>query len=307
MADNMVPITDRLEAFVWVARTQSVSGAAKRSGIPPATLSGRITALEVEVGKLFERSSRGTTWILTELGETILVDAQHALEQLRRIRSAKSLPRERPVRLAIIQSVEHTWYKPWRSALHASHPDIAFELTVDTTENVVDLVKRGLLDAGVSMRPYVDARIDCQELRALPMAFIGNADVYSDRSYEFSEFAGRLLTFQRGSLPYRQVIEVIRAEPGFRPHLELCSSIPSMIDAVECNRGVATLPHALVTCSRSTQLRALRCNVTLDPLSLWLSWPKNISGAHAKQVVESLQNLRFETPLGNTVRGHSGA
>src|SRR5260370_39060785 len=66
---------DQLETFVQVARTRSFSRAAVLLDLAQPTLSGRIAALEAELGtRLFVR--HGHTLELSEAGRTLLPYAQ---------------------------------------------------------------------------------------------------------------------------------------------------------------------------------------------------------------------------------------
>src|SRR5215469_4768047 len=66
---------DQLETFVQVARARSFSRAAILLDLAQPTLSGRIAALESELGaQLFER--HGHTLALTEAGRTLLPYAE---------------------------------------------------------------------------------------------------------------------------------------------------------------------------------------------------------------------------------------
>src|SRR5579862_905946 len=69
---------DQVETFVYVARAHSFSRAATLLGLAQPTLSGRIAALEQELGaSLFHR--RGHTLELSEAGRALLPYAQRML------------------------------------------------------------------------------------------------------------------------------------------------------------------------------------------------------------------------------------
>ena len=85
------PSLDRLREFLEVTRAGSISGAARRLGLPRATLSRRIASLEADLGvRLLIR--RTTRLALTRAGEELLkraqrvvVDADAAWEAVRRL------------------------------------------------------------------------------------------------------------------------------------------------------------------------------------------------------------------------------
>ena len=72
---------DDLRFLLAVARTGTLSGAARRLGVNHTTVSRRIRALEERVGvRLFERLSSG--WATTEAGEDMLASARRVEEEM---------------------------------------------------------------------------------------------------------------------------------------------------------------------------------------------------------------------------------
>src|SRR6185436_11197980 len=113
---------DELEAFVTVARTSNIGAAAKRLGVPQATLSDRLRHLEDRLGRLFQRRSRPPWVTLTELGARLLPDAIEAVDAATRLSDPRTVPLRRPaVRIGVNQSVEHTWLFEWLARLRRQH------------------------------------------------------------------------------------------------------------------------------------------------------------------------------------------
>ena len=69
--------------------------------------------------------------------------------------------------------------------------------------------------------------------------------------------------------------------------MDLFSSIPSIVKAVQRGFGVATLPERLVAQAPQHGLRVLPCDAALPPLPVWLSWPAE-QGRDASAVVASM-------------------
>jgi DNA-binding transcriptional LysR family regulator len=69
--------------------------------------------------------------------------------------------------------------------------------------------------------------------------------------------------------------------------VDLFSSIPSIIKAVQEGFGVATLPERLVAQAPQHRLRVLPCDAALPPLPVWLSWPAE-QGRDASAAVASM-------------------
>jgi DNA-binding transcriptional LysR family regulator len=280
---------DELEAFVSVAKTSNVSAAAKGLGIPQATLSDRLRNLEAQVGRLFQRRSRPPWVTLTELGARLLPDATEAVEAGRRMRVARTAEKRRlPARVGVNQSVEHTWLFSWLAGLRSEHPALEIALRVDTTDALDDAMAHADLDLAVAARPLGDRDVQKRQLPSLAMAFVGSAARHRKGTYRFQEIArGGLVTFQPGSQPHRSVATLLRSAGIDGSRVDLFSSIPSMVKAVQRGFGVATLPEELVTKAPEYGLRVLSCDVALPALPVWLSWPAPIT-PDAKTVLGSM-------------------
>jgi DNA-binding transcriptional LysR family regulator len=280
---------DELEAFLAVVKTSNISAAAKRLGVPQATLSDRLRSLEAELGDLFLRRSRQPSMKLTDVGEGMLEDAQEIVDAADRMRIARTADRrKRRVRIGVNQSVEHTWLFSWLARLRAEHPGLDIALRVDTTDALDEAVIGADLDLAVATRPLGDREVQNQQLRSLAMAFVGSAARHRKASYRFEEIArGGLVTFQAGSQPYHSVTRLLRSAGLDSCRIDLFTSIPSMVKAVQQGFGVATLPEALAEQAPEHGLRVLACNVALPALPTWLSAPAPIDRG-AKLALASL-------------------
>jgi len=281
--------TDELEAFVAVARASNIGVAAKRLGVPQATLSDRLRRLETRLGRLFERRSRPPWVTLTELGARLLPDAIEAVDAATRLSDPRTVPLRRPaVRIGVNQSVEHTWLFEWLARLRRQHAMLELALRVDTTDALDDAMASGDLDLAVASRPLGDRDVEKRQLRSLNMAFVGSAARHRGERYRLEAIArAGLVTFQSGSQPHRNLLKLLRSEGIEGCRVDLFSSIPSIVKAVQGGFGVATLPERLVAQAPEHGLRVLSCDATLPQLPIWLSWPAN-QGRDASAVVASM-------------------
>jgi DNA-binding transcriptional LysR family regulator len=280
---------DELEAFVSVAKTSNISAAAKRLGIPQATLSDRLRSLEAALGSLFQRRSRPPWVKLTELGARLLPDAVDAVDAADRIRVARAAGRRNlPVRIGVNQSVEHTWLFSWLERLRAQHPALELALRVDTTDALDDGLSSADLDLAIAARPLGEREVQTQQLPSLAMAFVGSAARHRKGKYRFEEIAGAgLVTFQAGSQPHRSLVKLLRSAEIDAARVDVFSSIPSMVKAVQRGFGVATLPEELAAQAPEQGLRVLPCEVSLPALPVWVSWPPPVA-RDAKAALASL-------------------
>lgn len=174
------PSLDRLREFLEVTRAGSISEAARRMGLPRATLSRRIASLEADLGvRLLLR--RTTRLALTRPGEELLkraqrvvVDADAAWEAVRRL---DDIPRG-----LLRVSVTGPHFLRLFTSFLRDFPEVVLE--VQSTTRHVDLLAEGV-DVAVRIGPVRD-----QDLIA--------RQVYSDRlivvaSPEYLGRAGRPL------------------------------------------------------------------------------------------------------------------
>src|SRR5262249_44300479 len=122
----------------------------------------------------------------------------------------------------------------------------------------------------------------------MTMAFLGSAARHRKGRYRFEELArAGIITFQAGSQPHRSVVKLLRSAGLESARLDLCSSIPSMVKAVQRGFGAATLPEQLAAQAPEFGLRVLACDIALPALPMWLSWPAPI-GRDVKTTLSSL-------------------
>jgi DNA-binding transcriptional LysR family regulator len=280
---------DELEAFVAVARASNIGVAAKRLGVPQATLSDRLRRLETGLGRLFERRPRPPWVTLTELGARLLPNAIEAIDAAARLRGPRTVPPRRPaVRIGVNQSIEHAWLFEWLTRLRRQHATMELALRVDTTDALEDAVARADIDLAVASRPLGDRDVEKRQLPSLSMAFVGSAARHRGDKYPLEVIAaGGLVTFQSGSRVHRNLLKLLKSVDIEGCRVDQFSSIPSIIKAVQEGFGVATLPERLVVQAPQHRLRVLPCDAALPPLPVWLSWPAE-QGRDASAVVASI-------------------
>jgi len=97
-----------------------------------------------------------------------------------------------------------------------------------------------------------------------------------------------LLTFQRGSQPHVDLLDLFRRKGVELPRVHTISSISAMVQLVEGGFGVATLPLAAAQRLAQRQpIRALRCDESLAPLSLHASFREDPTSTVTQAVVDA--------------------
>lgn len=151
--------TDQLLAFERVAREGSFSRAAWALGIGQPAVSARIQALERAVGgPLFVRGGRGAA--LTDLGASFLPYARRAIEVLDAgVESARESQagRQGRVSIGVLESLSGRFLGPILGQFHAAHPLVEVLVRAGRHEQVVELLRDGVVGMAMVVWPCPDA------------------------------------------------------------------------------------------------------------------------------------------------------
>jgi DNA-binding transcriptional LysR family regulator len=265
-----------VEAFYWVATLRSVSRAAEKLFITQSAMSSRIAALEEELGTLL-LDRRDKSFRLTIAGTRFLTHAQKLLDLQRTAKaelSGGNVVGDQVLRVGAIESVMHSWLTDWLSELRKNHPGLAIELTVETTPLLLDHVQRGVVDLVFAAAPASAGNVSAVSMPSMPMVFIGNRSVHGSKKFSVNEIAAMdIMTFQRGSQPYIGLIDLLRAREIEGARIHAISSISAMVELVEANFGIATLPHAAaLRLAKNRNVRVLKSALELPALTLFASY-----------------------------------
>ncbi|MGN6480855.1 LysR substrate-binding domain-containing protein [Luteibacter sp.] len=139
-----------LLVFQSVAQHLNFARAADDLRVTPTAVSKAIKQLEAQMGiRLFNRNTRSTS--LTEAGQRLYSNLRPALKQVSYSLESAASDTEHPSGLLRINTsfvAYATLIEPHLADFLASHPDIRFELSLDST--LVDIVESGF-DAGIRL------------------------------------------------------------------------------------------------------------------------------------------------------------
>jgi DNA-binding transcriptional LysR family regulator len=293
-----------VEAFYWVATLRSVSRAAEKLFITQSAMSSRIAALEEELGTLL-LDRRDKSFRLTIAGARFLTHAQKLLELQRTAKeelSGGNVMGEKVLRVGAIESVMHSWLTDWLSALRKQHEGIAIELTVETTPLLLDHVHRGVLDLVFAAAPASSGNVSSASMPSMPMVFMGHRDTQKKRKYSAEETAAMdIMTFQRGSQPYVGLIDLLRERNIDTARIHAISSISAMVELVEANFGIATLPSAAAErLAKNRRVRVLPSALELPPLTIFASYRADPASIDIPSALTLARSCATPTPRKTT-------
>lgn len=220
---------DDLRVFLELARTGSLSAAARALGLSHATVGRRVASLEESLGRpLIERRADG--YVLTPDGEAVrdLADGmdERALAILRRGGREEGLVGT--VRLTTTQALADLFVAPRLGPLRARHPGLDLELVVDNRS--LSLARREA-DVAIRLARPQSGELFVRKLAAFgyalyaapgaPDALIANDDSLADlpESVWLSRhFSGKRIAFRSNSVQ----AQVAAAKAGFGVALLPC-------------------------------------------------------------------------------------
>jgi DNA-binding transcriptional LysR family regulator len=266
-----------VEAFVWVARLRSITRAAEKLCLTQSAVSNRIAALEDELGaELINR--RSPRFRLSDAGVRFMDYAGKLLMIQHEMLGEFGAPERQAftLRIGAIESVLHTWLIPVVDHLKRSSPRIHFELTIETSLNLVEQIRRGALDIVFSALPAQERGkergILNEALAPLEMVFIGATTLVSPLGLD-ELLRHDFMTFQSGSHPHANLLDALHAAGAGDKHVHAVSSISALALLAENGFGVATVPRQVAErLMRNHRVRILETNLPLAPLPLYASY-----------------------------------
>ena len=145
-----------LKYIVAVAAERHFGRAAERCFVSQPSLSASVKNLEDELGvQIFERA-KGEV-LLTPVGEEIVGQARRALEEADRVKTVAKHgrdPLDGPLRLGVIHTVAPYLLPELVTALRHAAPKMPLDIEENTTANLDEMLKGGVIDAAIVAQPY---------------------------------------------------------------------------------------------------------------------------------------------------------
>ena len=272
---------DDAPAFLAVARTGTLTFAAKSLGTGIATVSRRIARLESRLGvPLFVRHQSG--YRLTDQGATLLPRAE-ALEQAMgafRAQAATETEAIGHVRLATAENLANSIIIPGLAPLLARHPGLSIEILTDVS--TINLHGR---DADLALRMVRPERgnVSVRRVGTLGFGLYGSPEYMAARDtgpdagrFDGDRFIG--WSERQGGLPAAQWIE--RTLRGQMP-VVTTTTLSAQLSSATAGLGLAILPHFL---AREAGLREVPLELELDQ-PIWLALHSDLSASLRIRVV----------------------
>lgn len=238
----------QLRYFVAVAREGSLTRAAATIPVAQQSLSAQIRSLERQVGApLFTRGPRGVE--LTDLGAALLREARPLVTQadraFDRVRRA-AVGERQTLSIGFLPSVANYVVPPVVRAFTTSYPNIVLSTEDLPIAALVDGLRTGRLDAGLTRPPLVDD-LATEVVLSEPVAAVLPAGhpLAAAESLELADLANEpwVLTPRSSWEPWHQKYDRDFATAGFMPQIaQRGTSVQSLLALVAAGVGVTRLP-----------------------------------------------------------------
>jgi len=153
--------TESYKIFYYVAREGSISKAAEKLYITQPAVSRTIQQLEGKLGSmLFFRTSKGVK--LTNEGQILFNFVEQAFNYLslgeKMISQMKTLD-SGSISIGVGDSICKLYLLPYLKRYHTEHPNIDIHIFNEKSFQIIDMLKRGVIDVGIVNLPIEDEQL----------------------------------------------------------------------------------------------------------------------------------------------------
>lgn len=265
----------QLKFLIALDETRHFGQAAARCNITQPTLSMRLRSLEQELG--LELVSRGQRFEgFTAPGERVLAWARTVLAAYDGLQAEAAACRGNLVGTLRLGVVPLSSFDPLPllQRLHQVHPNLRFELSSLSSEQILEQLASNRIDLGVS---YFE-RLDTSRFEALPLGETRMGLLYDTRHFQFgeqplswSDVTEQPLGLLTGSMHFRQSIDYNFHSRGLQPQpLLQTDAVHQLMQAVQAGLCCAIMPlqGGLETLGDSLRLHPIADARTLSGLGL---------------------------------------
>lgn len=292
-----------LRAFHAVAQSGSIRKASELLEIAPSSVSRKVALLEHEIGTaLLDRTSVGVTLthagkLVAEYARSVVLDYDSLRADLNDWRGS----RRKLIRLETVESIVSGGLVEAVAAFRAKFDAVSFNLTVVPAPQVVEDVKRGECEVGLTF--CCPPQADVVKVASIPEPIVlvvpNNHPLAAAKSVTLEDLNGASLALPDVTFGVRRIFDRATHEAGLSAALSPALSsntFEALRDFVRCGAGVAILPYRAVL-RESTQkwLKAVPIDhpalieTTIDVITLRKHRPPRIVTSFIEQLVRTFE------------------
>lgn len=237
-----------IEIIRAIVRHGGFRAASDAIGLAQSAISRRVRHLEDRMKvTIFERDGRGVR--LTAAGRRLIEETDVLVAQRDRILGELTQGvMAGVVRLGVAETMTHTILPRMLTDLRTRHPQLRFEILVDTSEQMGRMLCTDELDVAIMMRDQVPAGLNLTPLPPVTLGWFGAPAHFTlPRPAGIDDLAALpIVSFPKATLPHRRVLNLL--SPGRRQPAVIhgSASLATVLHLVGQGFGIGTIPHDIV-------------------------------------------------------------
>lgn len=249
-----------IEIIRAIVRHGGFRAASEATGLAQSAISRRVRHLEDRMKTtIFERDGRGVR--LTAVGRRLVEEAEILIAQRDRILSELTQDvMAGVVRLGVAETMTHIILPRMLTDLRARHPQLRFEISIDTSGQLNQMLSRDELDVAILMRDEAPNGINLAPLPPVTLGwFVAPAHFTLPSPAGIDDLAALpIVSFPKSTLPHRQVVNLL--SPGRRRAAAVhgSASLATMLHLVAQGFGIGTIPHGIAAAWPHAGIREIR-------------------------------------------------
>jgi molybdate transport repressor ModE-like protein len=291
-----------LRALHAVAQSGSIRKASELLGIAPSSVSRKLALLEHHIGTtLLDRTSGGVKLthagsLVAEYARSVILDYDSLRADLNDWRGS----RRKLIRIQAVESIVSGGLVDAVAAFRGKYDAVSFRLMVVPAPQVVEDVRRGDCDLGVTF--CCPPQPDIVKVASVPepiMLVVPNGHPLSaHRAVSLGEIGEQSLALPDITFGYRRLFDRVVQEAGLTTALSpafTSNMFEALRDFVRCGAGVAVLPYrAVLRESAQNTLRAVPIDhpvlreTTVDVITLRKHHPARVVSNFIDQLLQTL-------------------
>jgi DNA-binding transcriptional LysR family regulator len=266
---------DDIRAFVAVADTGSVSGAATELFLTQPAVTRRLQRLETSLGTpLLDRRRR--PFALTEAGQAVLEQCRRVLnsvQELRVVTAGDSLP-VGELRVGVAHALTEMTLTAPVDQVRRAFPQVTLRLSTGWSRKLLERVRSGTLDAAVILLPegeQLPSGVSGEQTAQERLVVVAPRQASSRRVHEITELAGVNWILNPEGCAARIALQraLLRANVNMRVAVETYN-YDLQLSLVARKRGLSLAPYRIMARSQySPRLCVLRVRGLDFPMTMW--------------------------------------
>jgi DNA-binding transcriptional LysR family regulator len=170
----------------------------------------------------------------------------------------------------------HTWLARFLEQVHARHPGITLDISVDVSPNLRDALAGAELDLAFLLGPVSEPRMVNHPLARYPLAFAASPDLDLGPEPVGVEALLRfpVITYPKTTRPYIVLREILRRPDLPAPRLYSSASLSTIVRMTLDRIGVSCIPPAVIGPELADgRLRLVETDLPLPDLAFTATYP----------------------------------